>query len=353
MERIYRSLLVAAILLFTQVTSQSDWANCNPCRCAWVNGRKNADCKKNSSVVLSTIPTNFSSEIRSIDFSDQILYSLPNDVFSRANLGDLQKIKLVNCQLQEINVNAFRNMTLLIELDMNKNSITKLYSNTFRTNPRLRILYLNENNIERLEDGLFYNLTYLQKVELVHNKISYIGLNAFGNNVKLQHILLDDNKLVNLSKAFTEKFDKIGYISLQENPWKCDCHLKDFRDFAIHKNLLTHSSLTFCAEPERLKGRRWTDLESSDFACRPRIIIPPNSLSEIEADSNNVTLFCKVTGDPQPDVKWVFRHSIIDDTRQRPGGLRYSQTKSDLGDGTYWFNLTIFGVNTHDGGIYK
>lgn len=353
MERIYKTILFTTLLLFSQASSDDDWANCTPCRCAWVNGRKNADCKKNASVVLNSIPRNFSSEIRSIDFSDQTLYSLPKNVFLKANLGDLQKIKLVNCQLQDVDVNAFRNMTLLIELDMSKNSIMHLHADTFKSNPRLRILYLNENNLERLDDGLFLNLTFLQKVELMHNKLGTIGLNTFGNNPKLQHILLDDNKLVNLSKEFTQKFEKISSLSLQDNPWRCDCHLKDFRDFVIQKNIITHSSLTTCAEPERLRKRKWTDLESTDFACRPRIIIPPNSLSEVEADNSNITLFCKVSGDPKPDVNWVFRHAIIDTTPRRPGAQRYSLTQSDAGETTYWFNLTIFGVNAHDSGIYK
>lgn len=244
-------------------------------------------------------------------------------------------------------------MSLLIELDISSNSISNLDSETFRTNQRLRILYLNKNNIQELKDGLFANLTFLQRVELKHNKIHSIGLNTFIRNDKLQHIWLDDNRLTNLSKSLIEKFSMISYLSLQDNPWRCDCHLKDFRDFAIQKNLLTHSSLTSCSEPERLKGRRWTDLESSDFACRPRIIYPPNSLMEIDADYENITLCCKVSGDPKPDVNWVFRHAIIDVTPGRPNAKRYRQTQSSAGDDVYWYNLTILKINFQDQGIYK
>lgn len=351
MARIYTLLL--PILLSSIASSQEDWANCTPCRCAWVNGRKNADCKKNDSVVFNAIPRNLSSEIRSIDFSEQDLYRLERYVFQSAHLGDLQKIKLVSCKLHEIDKNAFRNMSLLIELDLSKNAIISLDAETFRSNQRLRILYLNENNLEELRNGLFANLTFLQRVELMHNKIHTIGLNTFLKNDKLVHIWLDDNKLVNMSKDFIEKFDTISYLSLQDNPWKCDCHLKDFRDFAIKRNLLTHSSSTSCSEPERLRGRRWTDLESSDFACRPRIVFPPNSQMEIEADNENVTLYCKVSGDPTPDVNWVFRHAIIDVTPGRPNAKRYSLTRSESGESTYWYNLTIYKINYQDGGVYK
>lgn len=350
MGRILPTLLLTT-LLCTLTSSQEDWANCTPCRCAWVNGRKNADCKKNESVVINKIPTNLSSEIRSIDFTDQELVSLEKNVFLSANLGDLQKIKLVNCRLQNVDKNAFRNMSLLIELDLSRNELTILHATTFQTNPRLRIIVLNNNHLPELKDGLFANLIFLQKVELKDNEISRIGLNTFHNNSKLQNILLEQNKLSNLSKELVDTLANIGYLSLQDNPWRCDCHLKDFRDFAIKRNLVTET--VFCSEPERLKQRKWTDLESADFACRPRIIVPPNSNTEVEVVNENVTMSCKVSGDPRPEVNWVYRHMNIDTTPKRPGSHRYSITMEDLGDSTYWVNLTIFGVMVQDGGVYK
>lgn len=186
--------MLSLLALLLGVNSQENWANCAPCRCAWVNGRKKADCRKNDSVILSAIPKNLSAEIRSIDFTEQALYTLKRYVFQQANLGDLQKIKLVACELHEVDTNAFRNMSLLIELDLSRNKIQNLDADTFRSNLRLRMLYLNENKLEELKDGLFANLSYLQRVELMHNQIHTIGVDAFYENTRLQHIWLDDNK---------------------------------------------------------------------------------------------------------------------------------------------------------------
>lgn len=350
MARLFRVLI--SLLITTVVYSQEDWANCTPCRCAWVNGRKHADCRKNESVILNQIPKNLSSEIRSIDFTDQDLYRLERYVFQQAHLEDLQKIKLVHCKLHEIDKNAFRNMSLMIELDLSNNLLESLDPETFKTNQRLRNVYLNENSIKELKDGLFYNLTHLQKVELKKNQIHTIGIDTFYRNDKLQYLLLDDNRLINLSRSLIERLEKsLSYVSLNDNPWKCDCHLKDFRDFVVKRNLLT--SVATCAEPERLKGRSWALLESSDFACRPVIKYPPNSLMEIDANDNNVTLYCKVSGDPAPDVNWLFKNSIIDVNPHRPSGKRYSLVHSQVEESTYWYNLTIHKINYMDSGIYK
>lgn len=352
MERIV-TFLILSVLLHEVIPSEEDWVNCTPCRCTWSSGKKAADCKKSPTVVLNSIPTNLSSEIRHIDLSDQNIYHLPGDVFKSANLADLQKIKLTNCHLTEIDKNAFRDMLLMIELDMSNNSITYLHPNTFQTNTRLRVLDLKYNNIEKLDNGLFANLNFLQKVELDHNKIHTIGLTAFANNTRLQLIHLDNNQLINLSKEFMEKWEKVNYLSLHENPWKCDCHLKDFRDFAFKKNLLTHPSFTKCFKPERLKQRLWTELQSQDFACRPIIITPPNSQTIINAESKNVTLYCKVSGDPKPDVNWAFKNYIIDTTPRRPGAQRYLFQEIAVSDSVSWYNLTILGITSHDNGMYK
>ena len=61
------------------------------------------------------------------------------------------------------------------------------------------------------------------------------------------------------------------YLGLQENPWHCDCQLKSFRDFVVHKKLLVSPQLTLCSEPDRLADKLWTDVNSQDFACKPSV----------------------------------------------------------------------------------
>lgn len=344
--------LLAVVLLALSCSAEEDWATCSPCRCSWVSGRKNADCKWTPSTTLNSIPMNLSSEIRSVDFSDQPLYELQKNAFASVNLGDLQKIKLVNCRLSVIDKAAFSHMQLLIELDMSKNDVSKFDAETFKDNKRLRVLRLNDNKLERLEDGLFSNLTYLQSVELNNNRIAYIGKYVFFNTPKLLNIMLNSNLLKYMDASIIQNLEKLSSLSLHNNSWVCDCHLKTFRDLTVeHNNWFTLP--TECAYPERLKGRSWSELSSEDFACRPRIIDPPNSSKSIEAEFGNVTLSCKVKGNPRPDVNWVFKNAIIDSNPRRPGGHRYSQTSSIIGDDTYWFNLTIVNVNYQDGGEYK
>ena len=43
-------------------------------------------------------------------------------------------------------------------------------------------------------------------------------------------------------------------LQLHSNPWNCDCHLKNFRDWVVYRGLYTYP--TSCQEPERLAGNK-------------------------------------------------------------------------------------------------
>lgn len=58
--------------------------------------------------------------------------------------------------------------------------------------------------------------------------------------------------------------------------------------------LVTEAQHTSCAEPSRLKGRVWNDLQSEEFACTPKILDPVlERRFEVDA-ATNYTITCKV-----------------------------------------------------------
>ena len=95
------------------------------------------------------------------------------------------------------------------------------------------------------------------------------------------------------------------YFQLHSNPWNCDCHLKNFRDWVVFRGLYTYP--TSCAEPERLADKLWQDVDPKDFACKPEIRIPQAVV--FSQPGANVTLSCFIIGNPMPDAKWVLKVS--------------------------------------------
>lgn len=342
-KRLMPLILVLTTLCLAD-TDLEDWTkHCNHCKCVWANGKKTADCTDKE---LNQIPNDLSTQIREIDFSFNPLYELGIRVFIKANLPDMHRLKFQNCSLESVDKTAFEGLRLLIELDLSKNNLSKLNRDTFRDNLKLRILTLSHNKLTRIESGLFYNLTHLQRIVLNDNEINWLGNQVFEKLPSLQHINLANNKLTQIMDDFTSNLIKLNSLNLEGNPWICDCHLEKFRNKMIANSLIT--TPTGCAEPPRLRKSFWSGQEV--FACMP-VILEPLSKTLIEASSTNMTLVCKVTADPEPDVNWVLNGRVIArDARQINN--KYVISKSIEPHFT-WNNLTIVNVNYRDKGEYK
>ncbi|KAK3917655.1 Peroxidasin [Frankliniella fusca] len=352
-------LLALLVLLAAAVSSSDDWTQCPAaCKCKWVSGKKAAEC---TSYDLTAVPRGLSPELQSVDLSNNPLQLLPRDAFRDVGLVNLHKLFLRDCGIRELHQEAFSGLEILIELDLTANQIHTLHPGTFRDNVRLRLLYLNRNPISSLPDGIFNNMTFLQTVELSECQLTHVGHHAFQNVPNLQHLKLDGNRLQHLQLQAVEPLARLVGLVLHNNPWRCDCHLRPLRDWAMERKLYTKP--TACAEPHKLHRKLWSELGSEEFACRPQIMAPPLG-TVLEADADEVTLSCKVNGNPAPEVQWVFNSRVItNNSRSVYGDHRYVVLEGpvdgavaagggQLGATVRWVNLTIRGVRQQDRGQF-
>ncbi|KAJ0172528.1 hypothetical protein K1T71_011667 [Dendrolimus kikuchii] len=271
---------------------------------------------------------------------------LNQEAFKRAGLSNLKKLFLKDCNIEVVHKTAFVTLAIMIELDLSKNHIKSLHPDTFKGTEKLRLINLSNNLIDKLEDGLFRNLKYLQKVEASNNQIVKIGTKAFANLPQLKILRFDGNNLSHMKPETLMALKNLSGLDLHNNPWRCDCNLQAFRDWVITHNLYT--APTSCAEPQSIEGKLWIELDSSHFACRPTILEPLPETT-LKSYDENVTLICKVVGNPPPDVAWRFNGRIIE--LKSFGEIRYSISENTM-DLIKWVNLTIINVRYSDKGNY-
>lgn len=292
-----RWLLCAAALTIALCQGQEDWMQCSSaCKCKWVSGKKTAECVKQN---LTQVPANLSPEIQNIDLTGNRISHLVHDAFSRVHLVNLHKLLLRECGIETIHTDAFNGLKIIIEIDLSGNNIQRLHPGTFYETQKLRVLLLNQNKLRVLENGLFFNLTFLQRVALSDNRLERIEERTFRNVPALHSLALDGNNFSTLQVQSFESLPKLSSLELQNNPWNCNCHLKRFRDWSIEYKLYTKP--TTCQEPPNMAGKMWDEVTSDEFACRPKIITV-GPASKIEMGKGDVTLSCKATGIPRPQV---------------------------------------------------
>ena len=175
------------------------------------------------------------------------------------------------------------------------------------------ILSLSGNPITVLKSGAFTHLRQLTKLDLSNCKISEVSSGAFYNLHNLERLYLEGNRLQNLNEL--QKFPpSLHGISLHENPWHCDCQLKNLRDWLTQSNV-PRLFEPVCRTPHRLQGFKVAVISIQEFACLP--IVSPTSMYLTVTERKNTSLTCRVKSDPLSDISWSFNGLLIDNHHPR------------------------------------
>lgn len=353
------SSTVFAILLLTKIINGGDWSlNCSTgCHCKWMSGKKSALC---NSLNLTQFPANLSTEIQVLMMNENNLQTLNREEFTTLGLINLQKIFLKKSNIKYLHRETFKNLKILVELDLSENLIEQLDKQTFSGNDRLRILLLYGNPIKRLIADQFPVLPYLRSIDLHSCEIASIDETSFSNVDLLELLDLKQNQLQNLPSNVFTHMKNLKTLLLDENPWNCDCKLKNFRNWYV-KNNLNRKNLQ-CKSPYSLHDQQWDTIHEDAFGCAPilRILNEDVSLSDLES---NITFKCVTTGDPRPTIGWHLDGKEIDnenvvidnDDPQVSSAIDHNNNNkhgSSNNGNKIWSNLSIYNITNLNAGFY-
>lgn len=333
------------LMLLTCVGATPDWTDCPaPCLCKWTYGKKSALCASSNITALPAL----NSDLQVLDLQHNFITYLKKDEFSTAGLINLQRIFLKNTNLKEIHRDAFRDLKILIEIDLSNNQISVIPRDTFAGNDRLKVLILSGNPLRQLFNEQFPVLPHLRSLELDNCQIRAVGRDAFVHLDQLEKLNLQHNELENLSEMVFIPIFNLKSLILDENPWKCDCALRPFRNWYLSSKL--HSISLICSDPPRVKDKLWEEVSSLDFACPPEVRVTDTLLRLQTGD--NVTLGCHVKGDPEPAVTWMFKgYPVGTPNTSHIDQILILEVEEGLVD--KWVNISMLNLTKYDSGEYS
>lgn len=267
-----------------------------------------------------SIPDQIDMETQVLDLSGINLQILSREVFARHGLLNLQKLHLSSCKIGQIDPTAFRGLTNLVELNLSGNLLTSVPTATFADIPYLRVLQLHHNQLQKVEANAFEMIPQLVSLDLSHCGIKKVAAKAFAQLTSLEKLFLQHNQITELRQKTVESITGLHVIELANNPWGCDCRLRPLKNWLISNNV-PYSVDPKCAQPPRLAGQQFANLQVDEFACPPKLLSAPRY---VEANmGENATLSCKIGSVPSSKVQWyrdgteILNNSLVNRGQQQ------------------------------------
>lgn len=132
-------------------------------------------------------------------------------------LSNLKRLNLFSSQILMIEDNAFFGLENLEILNLDNNSLTEINLNTFNGLSKLIKLDLSKNKINYIEDNAFQFLSNLKELYLFSNEINQINQNTFYGLTDLIELNLIDNKLFRIEKNTFNCLTNLKQLKLTKN----------------------------------------------------------------------------------------------------------------------------------------
>lgn len=139
--------------------------------------------------------------------------------FSRFS-ESLLVLKCSECEISEIEPNAFSSMTYLQQLSLDNNRLSSVKASWIEGLRDLNYLDLTYNQIEDIEDDAFQYLGDVTDLRLSGNRLKCLNLDAMSQMGNLKRIFLNDNPNFQCPNAITKFLEDRNVTFQEDETWK-------------------------------------------------------------------------------------------------------------------------------------
>lgn len=281
------------------------------CSCKWKGGKRTVECIDRN---FYTIPEGIDLDTQVLDLSSNNINILQKEIFLLMGITNIQKLYLRKCKLEFVDDRAFRGVTNMDELDLSDNQLSTVPSLIYI--PYLKSINLAHNPVHQISSYSFQSTPGIRYIDLSNCQIHTIYSEAFYGIDKIDTLKLNGNKLSSLKPRTVDKLSYIRNLDIHDNPWLCDCKLREVKQFIDKFNIQFSFDPVCISGPKKNVGLTFLELSLNDFACPPEVDVLYNNehvKDQILAfPGSNITLDCRVQSATPCRIVWSVNHKIYD-----------------------------------------
>ncbi|KAJ8924363.1 hypothetical protein NQ315_007159 [Exocentrus adspersus] len=155
--------------------------------------------------------------LATVEISFGKLRAVPKGVFNFDLTPQLEAVKLDHNRINFIEDESFFNISSLKNVQLNNNLLERWRSEWFQNSTALEVINLAFNNLKEIPSRAFTSFTSLKDIRLDHNDISKVQRDAFKGVRTLDYLGLSHNKLTSLSDSSFPNTLRINYFRINAN----------------------------------------------------------------------------------------------------------------------------------------
>ena len=180
-------------------------------------------------------------------------------------LDFLTKLNISRNELKFLDGGTLGSLAHLKFLNLSMNNISIIEKNAFSCVPLLESVHLNQNKLHSVPR--LQHMQFLKSIDLSKNFMKKVESNSFRGLKMLSSIKLNCNNISNIQSNPFDDLKNIKELFLNDNPLECDCHLRWIMEWLSGKpNILQNIHDTRCHALDLFK-KPLLNVSLTEFLC--------------------------------------------------------------------------------------